>query len=95
MNVHSAVDDELIRQSAEMLEIAVLDLVLKDAADDEEKQRELKLAAADAFRRPASCLTRPERRFRLVRFSGIVQETEKRFCVFQEKCLWTTKFPFF
>lgn len=49
-NVPSAVDDELIRQSAEMLEIAVLDLVLEDLADDEEKQKELKLAAADAFR---------------------------------------------
>ena len=50
MNAPSAVDDELIRQSAEMLEIAVLDLVLEDLADDEEKQRELKRAAADAFR---------------------------------------------
>ena len=49
-NAPSAVDDELIRQSAEMLEIAVLDLVLEDLADDEEKQRELKRAAADAFR---------------------------------------------
>ena len=48
-NVPSEVDDELIRQSAEMLEIAVLDLVLEDIADDEEKQRELKRAAADAF----------------------------------------------
>lgn len=50
LNAPSAVDDELIRQSAEMLEIAVLDLVLEDLADDEEKQKELKLAAADAFR---------------------------------------------
>ena len=49
-NASSAVDDELIRQSAEMLEIAVLDLVLEDIADDEEKQKELKRAAADAFR---------------------------------------------
>ena len=49
-NVPSEVDDELIRQSAEMLEIAVLDLVLEDIVDDEKKQRELKRAAADAFR---------------------------------------------
>ena len=50
LNEPFAVDDELIRKSAEMLEIVVLDLVIEDIADDEEKQRELKLAAADAFR---------------------------------------------
>jgi len=43
-------DAELIRRSAEALEMVVLDLVLEDIADDEEKQKELKLSAADAFR---------------------------------------------
>ncbi len=43
-------DTELIRRTAEGLEIVVLDLVLEDLADDEEKQNELKLTAADAFR---------------------------------------------
>jgi hypothetical protein len=56
------VDDELIRRSAEALELAVLDLVLEDITDNEEKQKELKLSAADAFRlfralpRPAEAL---------------------------------------
>ncbi|MCK5712924.1 MAG: DEAD/DEAH box helicase, partial [Hyphomicrobiaceae bacterium] len=43
-------DAELIRRSAEALEMVVLDLVIEDIADDEEKQKELKLSAADAFR---------------------------------------------
>ncbi len=43
-------DAELIRRCAEALEMVVLDLVLEDVADDEEKQKELKLSAADAFR---------------------------------------------
>ncbi|MEA1895828.1 MAG: DEAD/DEAH box helicase [Euryarchaeota archaeon] len=43
-------DAELIRRSAEALEMVVLDLVMEDIADDEEKQKELKLSAADAFR---------------------------------------------
>ncbi len=49
LNASYQVDDELIRQSAELLEITVLDLVLEDIEDDEAKQKELKLAAADAF----------------------------------------------
>lgn len=43
-------DAELIRRCAEALEMVVLDLTLEDIADDEEKQKELKLTAADAFR---------------------------------------------
>ncbi|MEA1863744.1 MAG: ATP-dependent helicase, partial [Euryarchaeota archaeon] len=43
-------DAELIRRSAEALELVVLDLVMEGIADDEEKQKELKLSAADAFR---------------------------------------------
>jgi len=43
-------DSELIQRTAEALEIVVLDLVLEDIVDDEEKQKELKLSAADAFR---------------------------------------------
>lgn len=43
-------DAELIRRCAEALEMVVLDLVLEDVGDDEEKQNELKLSAADAFR---------------------------------------------
>jgi len=43
-------DAELIRRSAEALEMVVLDLVMEDITDDEEKQKELKLSAADAFR---------------------------------------------
>lgn len=62
LNAPSAVDDELIRRSAEALEMVVLDLVLEDLSRNEEKQKELKLAAADAFRllralpRPADAL---------------------------------------
>ena len=43
------VDEKLIQRAADVLEMAVLDLVLEDVADDEKKQRELQLAAADAF----------------------------------------------
>ena len=43
-------DAQLIRRSAEMLEMVVMDLLLEDIADDEEKQKELKLSGADAFR---------------------------------------------
>ena len=43
-------DDALIRRTAEALEMVVLDLLLEDITDDEEKQKELKLTAADAFR---------------------------------------------
>ena len=43
-------NNDLIQRSAAALEIAVLDLVLEDIADDEEKKNELKIAAADAFR---------------------------------------------
>ena len=46
----SNVDDALIRRTAEALEMVVLDLVLEDITNDEEKQKELKLTAADAFR---------------------------------------------
>lgn len=49
-NEPAEVNDELIQRSAEALEMAVLDLTVEDIADDEEKQKELKLAAADAFR---------------------------------------------
>ena len=48
-NSHKPADEKLIRRAADVLEIAVLDLVLEDAAHDEEKQRELQRAAADAF----------------------------------------------
>jgi len=50
LDAPSEVDDELIRRSAEALEMVVLDLVLEDISNNEEKQKELKLAAADAFR---------------------------------------------
>ncbi|MDH5542044.1 MAG: DEAD/DEAH box helicase [Nitrospinota bacterium] len=50
LNVPSVVDHELIRRTAEALEMVVLDLVMEDISDNEEKQKELKLAAADAFR---------------------------------------------
>ena len=43
-------DAELIRRTAEALEMVVLDLVLENIVDDEEKQKELKLSGADAFR---------------------------------------------
>ena len=48
-NSHKLVDEKLIRRAADVLEMAVLDLMLEDVADDEKKQRELQLAAADAF----------------------------------------------
>ena len=48
-NSHKPTDEKLIQRAADMLEMAVLDLVLEDIADDEKKQRELQLAAADAF----------------------------------------------
>ena len=49
-NSHKLADEKLIRRAADVLEIAVLDLVLEDAAhDDKNKQRELQRAAADAF----------------------------------------------
>ncbi len=43
-------DMDLIRRSAETLEMVVLDLLLENPADDKEKQQELKLSASDAFR---------------------------------------------
>lgn len=43
-------DVGLIRRCAETLEMIVLDLTLENITDDEAKQKELKLAAADAFR---------------------------------------------
>ena len=46
----SFVNDEMIRRNAEAMEMVVLDLVSENIADDVEKQRELKLTAADAFR---------------------------------------------
>ena len=48
-NSHKQADEKLIRRTADVLEMAVLDLVLEDAVHDEQKQRELQLAAADAF----------------------------------------------
>ena len=48
-NLHKHADEKLIRRTADVLEMAVLDLVLEDAVHDEQKQRELQLAAADAF----------------------------------------------
>ena len=48
-NSHKQADEKLIRRAADVLEMAVLDLVLEDVADDENKQRELQHAAADAF----------------------------------------------
>ena len=50
LNASPEVNNELIQRSAEGLEMAVLDLAVEDIADNEEKQNELKLAAADAFR---------------------------------------------
>ena len=44
------VDYKLMRQTAVFLEIAVLDLASPGFEEDDENQRELKLAAADAFR---------------------------------------------
>ncbi len=62
LNASPEVNNELIQRSAEALEMAVLDLAVEDIADNEEKQNELKRAAADAFRllralpRPADAL---------------------------------------
>ena len=62
LDAPSEIDSELIRRSAEALEMAVLDLVSEAISNNEEKQKELKLAAADAFRllhalpRPADAL---------------------------------------
>ena len=46
----SNIDEAFIRRTAEALEMFVLDIVLEGSTDNEEKQNELKLAAADAFR---------------------------------------------
>ena len=43
-------DAEFILRTAEVLEMAVLDLLLEDIADDEQRLKELKISAADAFR---------------------------------------------
>lgn len=43
-------DAEFIRRCAETLEMVVIDLTLENITDDEAKRKELKLAAADAFR---------------------------------------------
>jgi len=44
------VDFDFIRQTAEALEIATLDLVMEHFEEDEEKSVALKLCSADAFR---------------------------------------------
>ena len=54
-----SIDKELIQRSAEVLELVVLDHVLEDVTKNEDKQKELKLAAADAFRL-LRALPRPE-----------------------------------
>ena len=43
-------DADLIRRSAEALEMAVLDMILEGITDDEEREKELRTSAADAFR---------------------------------------------
>jgi len=43
-------DAELIRRAAEALEMVVLDLILEGDTDDDNKQENLRLSAADAFR---------------------------------------------
>ncbi|NLM29040.1 MAG: DEAD/DEAH box helicase [Methanomicrobiales archaeon] len=43
-------DEEIIRHAAEVLEIVVLDLLLDNAPDNDNKSRELQRAAADSFR---------------------------------------------
>lgn len=43
-------DTELMQRAAEMLEMAVLDLIIEGVADKEEKEEELRTSAADAFR---------------------------------------------
>lgn len=50
LSADSDMNDRLIRRAAEGLELAVLSLALENIEDDESKQSELKLAAADAFR---------------------------------------------
>ena len=50
LDLSPEVDGKLIRRAAEALEMVVLDLVLEDITDNEEKQKELRLIAADAFR---------------------------------------------
>jgi len=52
-------DVDLIRRSAEVLEMAVLDLILEGTTDDENRERELRTSAADAFRL-LRVLPRPE-----------------------------------
>ena len=62
LNTPFGEDAELIRRCAEALEMVVLDLILENIVDDEDKQKELKLAGADAFRllrvlpRPANAM---------------------------------------
>ena len=48
-DLHKPADKKLIQCAADVLEMAVLDLVLEDISDNKNKQRELQLAAADAF----------------------------------------------
>jgi len=60
-------NEELIRRCAETLELVVLDLTLENITDDEAKQKELKLAAADAFRL-LRVLPRPENTMDCARF---------------------------
>ena len=43
-------DADLIRRSAEALEMAVLDMILEGITDDENREKELRKSAADAFR---------------------------------------------
>ena len=50
LNESSELDVKLLSRSAEALEMVVLDLVFEDITDNEEKQKELKRTAADAFR---------------------------------------------
>ena len=50
LNADSDLDEELIRSTAEALELAVLDLIMEGVKDDQDKQEELKVAAAEAFR---------------------------------------------
>jgi hypothetical protein len=60
-------DAQLIQRVAEALEMAVLDLILDDTANDEEQQRDLRLCAADAFRLMRA-LPRPEDPIRAAMF---------------------------
>ncbi|NLA26045.1 MAG: ATP-dependent helicase, partial [Firmicutes bacterium] len=43
-------DEEIIRHAAEVLEIVVLDLLLDNVSDNDNKLKELQRAAADSFR---------------------------------------------